>query len=110
MTRTSWDEIEAGFDLRYSSPGANRRCTPSDPKDDKDCCLCLKKKPCMDNGCMEEGGMCVDMKNAYLRDNMFPKNTLDLAQDLGDDLCRKDTKFTDKTDKSCCRCYKKKDD
>ena len=64
----------------------------------------------MDNGCMEEGGMCVDMKNAYLRDNMFPKNTLDLAQDLGDDLCRKDTKFTDKTDKSCCRCYKKKDD
>ena len=85
----------------------------SDSKSNKDCCLCLKKKvqkTCQDSGCMEMGGMCVDMKNTYLKKNQFPRNVVDVSKPIGgffggDRLC---VNPNGPEKKMCCQCYQRK--
>ena len=86
-------------------------CAPADPKSDKDCCLCLRKKPCVDKGCIGKGGVCVDMKNAQLGSpGRGIRSEVDLDSPLGDDLCANDPSSTDiGQNKQCCTCYKKKE-
>ena len=100
---------EFGIHYRLESC-VNKRCAPSDPKSDKDC-LCLRKKPCVDKGCIGAGGMCVDMKNAQLGNpNYGPRSEVDLNSPLGDDLCANDPPATStRQSKQCCTCYKKKE-
>jgi len=111
ITSVAFSKIEAEYDLRYSGSYYNKRCAPADPKSDKDCCLCLRKKPCVDKGCIGKGGMCVDMKNAQLGNaNYGPRSEVDLDSPLGDDLCANDQEMTSSARaKQCCTCYKKKE-
>jgi len=110
-TSIAFSKIEAEYDLRYSNAYYNKRCAPADSTSDKDCCLCLRKKPCVDKGCIEKGGMCVDMKNARLSNpNYGPRSEVDLDSPLGDDLCANDPSTTVVgQNKQCCTCYKKKE-
>ena len=110
-TSIAFSKIEAEYDLRYSNAYYNKRCAPADSASDKDCCLCLRKKPCVDKGCIEKGGMCVDMKNARLSNpNYGPRSEVDLDSPLGDDLCANDPSTTVVgQNKQCCTCYKKKE-
>merc|ERR1711962_1262470 len=111
VTSVAFSKIEAEYDLRYSNAYYNKRCAPADSTSDKDCCLCLKKKPCVDKGCIEEGGMCVDMKNAQLGNaNYGVRSEVDLDSPLGDGLCANDQGWTTAgPPKQCCTCYKKKE-
>jgi len=110
VTSVAFSKIEAEYDLRYSNAYYNKRCAPADPKSDKDCCLCMKKKPCVDKGCIGKGGMCVDMKNAQLGNaNYGVRSEVDLDSPLGDDLCANDPSSTSRVAKQCCTCYKKKE-
>ena len=111
VTSVAFSKIEAEYDLRYSNAYYNKRCAPADSTSDKDCCLCLKKKPCVDKGCIQEGGMCVDMKNAQLGNaNYGVRSEVDLDSPLGDNLCANDQGWTTAgPPKQCCTCYKKKE-
>ena len=113
ITSVAFSKIEAEYDLRYTNQWLNKKCAPADPKSDKDCCLCMKKKPCVDKGCIGEGGMCVDMKNVQLGPNSANygvRSEVDLDSPLGDDLCANDQGWTTAgPPKQCCTCYKKKE-
>merc|ERR1711973_1075899 len=112
VTSVAFSKIEAEYDLRYSGSWLNKKCAPADPKSDKDCCLCLRKRPCVDRGCIEKGGMCVDMKNAQLGPSSADygvRSEVDLDSPLGDDLCANDREMTTAgPPKQCCTCYRKK--
>ena len=85
-----------------------RYCVTSDAKSNKDCCLCLRKRvqPCKDNGCMSNGGLCVDIKNSYLSTSRFPRNVVNIRKPIvgqnGTSLC---TNPNGPEKKMCCQCY-----
>ena len=105
-TQVDWTKAEAKYDLRYFNPYYNKRCRAS--VGDKDCCLCVRKRPCKDKGCYARGGKCVDMKNSYVSFNLFPRHFVNLGERIpGDALC-KDTSTAG--GKKCCECFKRKQD
>lgn len=61
----------------------------------EDCCRCMKKNPCQDNGCRVAGGQCVDARNENLE-----KFDLEFKTDLGDELCGAIH------EESYCKCFK----
>ena len=66
------DELVHAYDL--SSNKVNIKNDPplcSSPDSDKECCRCLKPKSCLDNGCEERRGRCVDMLKADLKGKKF---------------------------------------
>ena len=105
-TQVDWSIADAKYDLTYFNPWYNKRCRAS--SGDKDCCLCLRKRPCKDEGCYARGGMCVDIKNTHTMSfNFFPRHFVNLGERIpGDDLC-KDTSATG--GKKCCECFKRKE-
>jgi len=107
VTSLPWTEVEAKFDLRYTNPWVNKRCV--DPSGDKDCCLCMRKRPCRDDGCYQAGGMCVDLKSSYLgNQNAYPRNAVDLGARIDGDLCKSEVTSTNTGSRKCCECYKRK--
>ena len=109
VTEKPWAEIEYRYDLKYTSPWNNQKCVDHSGGD-KDCCLCMKKQDCKDEGCFERGGMCVDLKNSYLgNQNAFPRNAVDLGAKIDGDLCSTGEGTSATGSKKCCECYKRKE-
>jgi len=109
ITSMPFQDLEAQYDLNSANPTYNRYCTTSDAKSNMDCCICLRKRkqPCKDNGCLEKGGMCIDMKNSYLRENQFPRDVVDISKPIqgAGDLC---SNPNGPQKKMCCQCYQRK--
>jgi len=106
MTSLPYDELVHAYDL--SSNKVNIKNDPplcSSPDSDKECCRCLKPKSCLDNGCEERRGRCVDMLKADLKGKKFPLNTVDLTAKIeGEELCR------GFETENCCECFKLKNE
>ena len=105
MTKMSYSEIESAYDLSSDTDDIkDDRTLCSSTDSDKECCRCLRQKPCADNGCEDRGGRCVDILRANLKDeNVFPRNTVDLDDKIeGEGLCR------GSKSEMCCECYRLK--
>ena len=122
-----WSSLSIKYD-QWGDSYSNQFCRPSNGGlIQKDCCRCMKKRPCRDGGCYENGGRCVDMKAAHIYLNyhgathhgaasrsllgrsLKPFFTTDNGQvDLsnridGDGLCQSE----DPKQRSCCECYQR---
>ena len=95
VTNPYLNALSKVFDLN-AVPEKNYTCLPSL---EKSCCRCMKKKPCIDDGCMEAfhgDGICVDVENGDL-------SLVDTTVEKKLGLCKNNIKGKD-----CCYCYKKK--
>ena len=113
-TKDEWDRINSEYDMRFSNPWSNRFCRPSDGNLDKDCCVCLKKQPCKDEGCFEAGGMCADMQKVNLQWDPVMQQIDFPIKIPGNNLCvpqeaqqQPASRQGQNTDSSCCECYKR---
>jgi len=114
-TTDQWDELRSQYDMKYSNPWGNRFCKPSDGNMDKDCCVCLKKQPCKDEGCFQAGGICADMQKVNLQwdevmqqidfPTKIPGNNLCTPQDVQQ---QPQSRQDGNSQSSCCECYKRK--
>ena len=108
MTETTYSHLSTSYDLEADTDAIkNDRSLCKSSSNDKECCRCFKKKPCSDEGCDSQGGMCVDMMRANLKDkSVFPLNSVDLDIKIegtnGTRLC-KGAMGSEK----CCECYMK---
>jgi len=90
-----------GSQLCKAAPGAYQ-----DPN--RDCCRCFRfmekpPKPCSDQGCNANGGVCLNIVDADLTDaSKFPRNTVNLDNRLEEGLCHKPS------ERHCCDCYEVK--
>ena len=108
MTKMTYSHLSTSYDLEADTDAIkNDRSLCKSPDNDKQCCRCFKKRPCMDEGCDSKGGMCVDMMRANLTDkNIFPLNAVDLDQKIRDNNGTKLCKGAMGSEK-CCECYMK---
>ena len=122
-----WSSLSVKYN-QWGDSYSNQFCRPADGSLKKDCCRCMKRRPCRDGGCYENGGKCVDMKKAHIYLNYHgvthhhgvasrsllgrsfaPFFTTDNGQvDLsnridGDGLCQSE----DPKQPSCCQCYQR---
>ena len=69
MRKLDYSNLEEKYDLSASgTKDDNQTCLSSDPAQ-KDCCRCLKKFSCQDDGCSQEFGglgICVDITDVDL--------------------------------------------
>ena len=94
VTNPDFDKLSQVFDLNVKPTGENL-CKNSV---DKSCCRCLKKKPCLDDGCQDAfngDGICLDVENDDL-------SMIDFSVEKKLGLCKNNLR------KDCCFCYKKR--
>ena len=120
--KTEWHKLSSQYDISQSSPWYNQFCKPSDGSVQKDCCVCLKRRPCRDEGCYEAGGLCIDMKKAHLNTmtgaaaygdgrQPFALAQVDFPITIEGDLCSPEHGLQSSQgspESSCCTCYKRK--
>merc|ERR1711962_304196 len=117
-TTEEWNIFKSMYDVNFNSSSYNHLCGPYlDKPGNKDCCKCMKKKPCRDLGCFKNGGKCVNMKTTDLQQFSYPPmNQIDFPVKIaGNGLCADPEGGTaDEVarqaagDPSCCQCYKRR--
>ena len=122
-----WSILSIKYDL-WGDSYSNQFCQPADGSLKKDCCRCMKRRPCRDGGCYENGGKCVDMKKAHIYLSYYgvthhhgvasrsllgrsfapffttENGQVDLSNRIdGDGLCQSENPKRS----SCCECYQR---